>query len=420
MAVFRYIANLIFGPPKRDVSGLEQSDVDLIDEKVDLEERPLKPGHKRLTIRDRRLLPKRKASGFSPFKGKKHFSAAQAGRLFSRTLRTRNRNTRDLTTDPKQLERYGLPSWKSEEDLARALGLTVKELQHYSIHRNRDRVSHYVTFAIPKNKGGRRLIMAPKKRLKEIQRKLLRELLDKLPAPEHAYGFVKGRSVRDGAEMHLAKKVVVKFDLVDFFPTVTFARVRGWLISLGYGYPVATTLAVLMTECERQRVKLGGQLFHVPVGQRHCVQGAPTSPAVCNAVARRLDNRLHGLAHKLGFSYSRYADDLSFSSDCPEAVPRLLHFVAKIVQDEGFRLNRDKTTVMRAGRAQRVTGVIVNEVAGLSRKDRRKLRAELHQMKLNGNPDANAVRVIKGKIAYLAMLNPTQAEALRAVYPELW
>jgi RNA-directed DNA polymerase len=422
MAVFRWIADLIFGPAKRDVSQLEGSDLELIDEKVDLKERPLKPGHTRLTIRDRRLVPKRKASGFNPLsKRKKHFSSDQAGRLFSRTLRTRDRKIRDLRSDVEQLARYGLPQWHDEEDLAQALALSVKQLQHYSIHRHRDKIRHYVTFAMPKRSGGTRQIMAPKRRLKAIQRILLRELLDRLPAPKHAHGFVKGRSIKTGAEVHVGKAVVVKLDLADFFPSVTFRRVRGWLIALGYSYPLATTLAVLMTECERQRVRLRDQLYFVPVGPRHCVQGAPTSPAVCNAIAQRMDHRLNGLAGKLGFAYTRYADDLTFSSESAEMVAKLVHYVHKIVQTEGFQINVKKTRILRKGGAQKVTGVTVNETLGLSRKERRRIRAELHQLKVQeGKPEVSRVHAVKGKIAYLAMLNPAQAEALVRVYPQLW
>src|SRR5262249_23275628 len=149
--------------------------------------------------------------------------------------------------------------------------------------------------------------------------------------------------------------------------SVTFGRVRGLLIALGYGYAVATTLAVLMTEAERQPVVAGDRLLHVPVGQRHCVQGAPTSPGLCNCVALRLDHRLAGLGRRFGFAYSRYADDLTFSGDDPKQLPRLRKYATRIIEEEGFWVNTDKTAVARKGGCQRVTGVVVNDVLGLSR-----------------------------------------------------
>jgi RNA-directed DNA polymerase len=373
---------------------------------------PLKEHHRRLVRRDPRLLPKPGRRLYGK-KRKKWMSADEARRLFAGTLRTRNRNLRDLLPDEAQLERYGLPPWKTEEDVAKALGLTVRQLRHYSVHRERDRVSHYLTFARPKRSGGQRLIHAPKSGLKAVQRKLLSLLVEKLPVSPHAHGFVKGRSVRTGAEAHVGKAVVLRMDLRDFFPTVTYARVRGLLIALGYGFPVAATLAVLMTESERQPVEVEGKVYFVPVGPRVCVQGAPTSPALCNALLLKLDRRLAGLARKHGLAYSRYADDLTFSGPELAKAEKVRALATKIIQEEGFQVNAPKTRVQRKGGRQTVTGVTVNQVLGLSRKERRKLRAMIHQ-EASQPADAKRSAHIQGKLAYLSMLNPKQAEALRA------
>ncbi|MBW3597766.1 MAG: reverse transcriptase family protein, partial [Planctomycetes bacterium] len=271
----------------------------------------------------------------------------------------------------------------------------------------------YVTFALRKRSGGHRLIHAPKRRLKQLQRKLNELLVSKLPVSSHAHGFHVGRSVATNAKEHVARKVVIKLDLVDCFPTIHFGRVRGLLISLGYGYPVATTLAVLMTEAPRQPVSADGVIYHVPVGPRVCVQGAPTSPGLCNAVLMRLDRRLAGLARKHGFQYTRYADDLTLSGDDPSKVKLLISIAARIAGDEGFCLNRQKTRILRQGQRQRVAGVIVNEQLGLSRTERRRLRAAIHQL---DSQDAQSRRKIEGKLAYLNMLNPGQARPLQAAF----
>src|SRR5262249_54344595 len=201
------------------------------------------------------LLPRR---GLLPsplrLRTKKYLPADEARRLFSGTLRTRNRQLRDLLPDEEQLQRHGLLVWRTEEDVAAALGISVKTLRHFSIHRDAERVVHYTSFAIPKRSGGERLIMAPKRRLKALERKLVERLVRRLAGSEQAHGFRAGRSVRTGAERHVGRRVLLQMDLKDFFPSVTFARVRGLLIALGYGYPVATTLAVLMTESQRQPV----------------------------------------------------------------------------------------------------------------------------------------------------------------------
>jgi retron-type reverse transcriptase len=172
-----------------------------------------------------------------------------------------------------------------------------------------------------------------------------------------------------------------------------------------------------MTEAQRQPVDIDGTLFHVPVGPRHCVQGAPTSPGLCNAVVLRMDHRLEGLAEKRGLAYTRYADDLAFSGNLTkEEANRLRMTIARIVEEEGFKVNPEKTRLMGKGARQRVTGVTVNQTLGLSRRERRRLRACAHQLSLQTKAAAAAperLAWLRGKLAYLAMLNPKQAERIK-------
>jgi len=211
----------------------------------------------------------------------------------------------------------------------------------------------------------------------------------------------------------VGKAVVLHFDIKNCFPTIHFGRVRGLLIALGYSYPVAASLAVLMTEAPRQPVAAEGKLYHVPTGPRVCVQGAPTSPGLCNTILLRLDHRLAGLARKHGFAYTRYVDDLTFSGNDLGKVAKFLKLVPSIVAAEGFAVNGEKTRILRAGRRQAVTGVIVNKAMGLSRQERRKLRAALHRQKTARDADGMGERLrLHGKLAYLFMLNRAQATAL--------
>ena len=405
--------------PKRNVSrlGVEGDAVEITEEVIDTSGKPLKEGHLRRAWRDKRLLPKSRL-----WKRKQVMSKEEAARLFSGTMRTRNRKLRDLLPDEEQLKRHGLPLWETEADVAAALGISVKELYFYAIHRERDRFFNYIRFAIPKRGGGHRVIMAPKRRLKALQRRLLELLVNKLPVSEHAHGFRAGRGTRSNAEPHVGQKMVIRVDLKNFFPTVTFGRVRGYFIALGYGFPVATSLACLMTEAERQPVELDdGTLVHVPVTNRHCVQGAPTSPALCNALVMKLDRRIAGPARKFGVNYTRYADDLTFSGplDHKQAFG-LTQAVRRIVEAEGFIVNADKTLLLSHARRQTVTGAVVNQTLGLSRQERRRLRAMLdHQTQ--GKPLHNEHKQpvseaqLQGKLAYLKMLNKEQWEKLLGV-----
>lgn len=410
----------LFGGPKqltRQTARLDEdaTDADASHEQIEPSGGPLRPGRHRLVLRDPRLLPKPKPKTIDwRRQRKKVMSQEEAVRLFSATLRTKDRKIRDLLPDEAQLSRYGLPLWRTEADLAAALGVSVRKLRWYSVHRPRERVTHYVQYALPKRRGGERLISAPKRGLKALQRKLLLELVSKLPISDAAHGFVKARSIRTAAAPHLRPALLLRFDLQEFFPSITYARLRGYLIAMGYGYPVAAALAVLMTEAERQPVVIDDQTYYVPVGPRVLAQGAPTSPGIANAMCLRLDRRLLGLAKKEGLAFTRYADDLSFSSRDPSfAVPRFLGNLRRIVEDEGFKLQRTKTKVMRPSKAQVVTGVTVNESLGLSRTERRRIRAMIHRQQAAGaTPTAEEQRALAGKLAYLNMLSPAQAEPL--------
>ncbi|WP_425396927.1 reverse transcriptase family protein [Aeoliella sp.] len=420
MGLFNWLRSLFGGSKspaevKRNVGSLATGDdAEVVEETIDTSGGPLKPDHHRRTVRDKRLLPKAKPK-IDPYvwprpKKPKIMPAEEANRLFSDTMRTNNRDIRDLAVDAEQLERYQLPVWSNEAELAAALGLSESQLRHYSIHRQRETTPHYVTFAVRKRSGGHRLIHAPKQRLKAIQRKLNDLLVSRLPVSEWAHGFRPGRSVATNAVPHVDKQMVVKLDLADCFPSIHFGRIRGLLISLGYSYPVATTLSVLMTESTRQPVAVGDATYHVPIGPRVAVQGAPTSPGICNAVLMRLDRRLAGLARKFGYEYTRHADDLTFSGDDSAAAKRLVHHARQIVEDEGFKLNAAKTRLLRRGCRQRVAGVVVNDQLGLSRTERRQLRAAIHQLDPS---DHKTVQRLAGKLAYLAMLNEEQAAPLR-------
>src|SRR4029077_10406034 len=122
-------------------------------------------------------------------------------------------------------------------------------------------------------------------------------------------------SVVSNAQAHTRRALVVNLDLENFFPSIAFPRVRSVFQRRGYSPAVATILALLGTECPRRLVQYDGKRYWVATGPRGLPQGACTSPALSNQVARRLDKRLGGLANKLGLAYTRYADDLTFSGD---------------------------------------------------------------------------------------------------------
>jgi RNA-directed DNA polymerase len=308
---------------------------------------------------------------------------------------------------PHTLKELGLPALPDRAAVANFLGLASDDDLVRFMRPGVGSGSGYVEFEIPKAKGGMRRISAPRKPLRTAQRKILDEILSKVPNHDSCHGFVAGRSTVTNATPHLRKALMVKMDLKDFFPTVHYRRVAGLFTSLGYGDRVASLLAALTTHrpiLEDKTVVWPGVL----------PQGAPTSPAIANLVCHRLDARLAGLAAKMGGTYTRYADDLTFSfAESPASVGKFMWWVDQICQQEGFIQNPKKRRVLRRSAQQRVTGIVVNESVHVPREERRRFRAILANCKKNGV--AAEARGREDFEAYLA----GYASYVKMVQPEL-
>jgi hypothetical protein len=213
------------------------------------------------------------------------------------------------------LAQTGLPPIKTVAELATAMKVSVGGLRFLAWNREVSKTSHYIRFRIPKKTGGERLISAPKPDLKRAQHWILENILEKLPTHPAAYGFVAGRSIVDNASSHLGRDVVVNLDLEGFFPSVSWRRVRGLFKNLGFSNQLSSLLALLCSEPETVEIEVDNTRWFVALSERRLPQGSPASPAITNLLCRRLDARLAGLAESLGFLYTRYADDLSFSAD---------------------------------------------------------------------------------------------------------
>ena len=331
----------------------------------------------------------------------------------------------DRASDAERLAAANLPLLSTPADVATALGLPIRRLRWLAFHSDAATVSHYVRFTVPKKSGGTRQLAAPHQSLAAAQQWVLANVLSKVPAHDAAHGFVVGRSTVTNAGPHVGRAVVVNADLTDFFPTITFPRTLGLFRQLGYSPAVATVLALLCTEAPRRTVVYAGKPFHVAAGPRSLPQGACTSPSISNLVARRLDRRLSGIATKLGWTYTRYADDMTLSGGDDQKVGYLLARVRHITADEGFAVNEAKTRVQRPNTAQIVTGLVVNDRIGVPRDTVRRLRAILHAAERHGlasqnrenRPDFPAW--VAGMVGYVTMVNAEQgrplAEALARV-----
>ena len=330
----------------------------------------------------------------------------------------RTRAPRRARHAPAKLAALGLPNLKSRPQLAQALDIPLGTLNWLLYHERAEEPRHYAAFAVPKRSGGYRVIYAPKTRLKAVQQWIRREILDRVPTTPVAHGFVRGRSILTNAQPHGHAAIVLKLDLQDFFPSITFRRVRGVFQQLGYGRDVATDLALLCTVPPSPRV----QQFLGNIRHRMLPQGAPTSPALSNLVCRRLDGRLAGLARKFGCAYSRYADDLTFSGDedFQATLKRFIPLLNQIIKDESLRVNRRKRHFARRGARQTVTGLTVNDGPNVPRRYRRQLRAILHNARATGleaqNRDGHPhfTQALHGRIEFVRTTHPDLADQLLA------
>ena len=266
-------------------------------------------------------------------------------------------------------------------------------------------ISDYIVHRIPKRSGGVRVLHEPKPELKALQKSVLRWLQARgLGGGKRSHAFERGRSIATHARLHVGRKVVVRLDLKDFFGSTTAYMVRNALVHEGLSSEQAQEIVDICC--------LDGSL----------PAGAPCSPLLANVAAKRMDLRLAALAESRKATYSRYADDETFSSDEGD-LNGLIPAVDAIVSDCGYRLNRKKTLVMRSGHRQLVTGLVVNKGLNAPRELRRNLRAQLHGLKcslLNGEEfDSVSFERAKGMAAFVHSVNPDGADNLRHSIKEI-
>jgi hypothetical protein len=236
-----------------------------------------------------------------------------------------------------------------------------------------------------------------------------------------AHGFVPGRGPHTFAAAHAGRPVVVRLDLAAFFSTITAGRVYGLLRTAGYPEPVAHTLTALTTTRTPAAVLRHATDWHKAALLRrpHLPQGAPTSPALANLLAYRLDRRLTGLADRFGAVYTRYADDLAFSGPLGGGVAdRLIAAVTTVVTAEGFRVHPGKTRVRGRADRQVLTALVVNEHPAVPRAEYDHLRAVLHDAARNGlaaadrEGHADFTAYLRGRVAWVSHRHPSRAAKL--------
>ena len=268
------------------------------------------------------------------------------------------------------------------------------------------RLAAYKEFEIPKKNGETRKILAPSGELKQLM-SVLNFILNAIYTPtDSAMGFVCERSVLTNANHHLNQNYVLNLDLSDFFPSISSHKVESSLVAEGVSPLVASLISTICTFPRRE--------------EDHYVQtlpqGAPTSPVLSNICCRSLDKQLTGLADRFHLNYTRYADDITFSSNhnVYQADGEFWQELKRIIAAHNFILNEKKTRLQKRGSRQEVTGVTVGVKANVSRTYIKNLRAMIHN--LASIPLTNHfLNVVRGKLNYLRMIKGADDSTYRTL-----
>jgi len=282
----------------------------------------------------------------------------------------------------------------------------------------------YKQFKIPKKKSGEfRLITSPRTNGYMQILRLINEILKSFYTPsDYATGFIENRSIIDNAKLHIRKNYVYNIDLKDFFTSIDQARVWKRLQLEPFKFPVNIASIIAGLCCMKYVVDNNGDTttrYVLP-------QGAPTSPIITNMVCDILDHRLAGVAKRFGLTYSRYADDITFSSmhNVYQKNGQFEVELKRIIENQGFTINTDKTRLQKIGNRQEVTGIVVNEKVNVTKKYIRDLRNIMYIWERYGITDAysrfikeykvkkghvkkgnpNMINVLDGKLMYLKMV----------------
>ena len=332
---------------------------------------------------------------------------------------------------------WHLPQIRDTEELASHLGISNRALAWLtSLHLSADdRPHHYVCSWIKKRFGRERLIESPKQQLKAVQRIILQDFLNRIPLHNAAHGFCRQRSPISFTAGHVGKACCLRMDLVDFFPSISGGRVRGMFRAFGMSPEVARSLAALtstqthlkIVESRRpfgHRGQFSASRLYLPA---HLPQGAPTSPAIANIMAYRLDARLAGLAAAAKVHYTRYADDLLFSGErnFGRHVKNFAATVGAIALEQGFQVNHHKTKIQFASQCQTATGVVLNKHPNIKRRDYDQLKAILFNCVQHGPASQNRDGVenfrehLSGRINWVDQVNPARAKKLSMLMQQI-
>jgi RNA-directed DNA polymerase len=284
-----------------------------------------------------------------------------------------------------RLRFFGLPIIQSIDDFSQHTHISKYTI--FQLSKNSDK--YYKTYEIPKKSGKPRLICQPAKKLKGLQSWVLHNILSELKVSSSCKGFEKGTSTADNAEPHKSSNSILTLDIKDFFPSINRLQVYNIFKSIGYNKEISTVLTNLCTYANT-----------LP-------QGSPCSPKLANLATWKLDIRLQGYVGKRGITYTRYADDLTFSGLNPIKVGKLFSSVQSIIEDENFQINPSKTRLVGNARSKKVTGLVIsNNSFGIGNKKAKQLRSKINHLTMpREQSNIRLLYEVNGWLAYLKSID---------------
>lgn len=269
------------------------------------------------------------------------------------------------------------------QELAYEIGITKSQLNNLVNFSD----NYYKSFYLYRRKK-KRIIDSPNKEMKAIQKWILRNILDHIQVHTKATGFVKGKGIKRNAAFHLNKQFIMCLDIKDFFPSITLDAIYKSLL------------------LEINDSELAYKISKICTFKKYLPQGAPTSPAISNIVFRPIDEKITHLCNKRMVSYSRYADDLTFSCNNKQVLIDLKNDISSILYDNKFLLNNKKFRIMSGKNCVKVTGLIINSgKPTVGRELKRDIRSDIYRfiVKKDRNVDTNK---LIGNIAWVRDIEP--------------
>lgn len=312
------------------------------------------------------------------------------------------------------------------DTLASAIGVSLSTLNWLAYQKEHATVDHYFRYKIPKSSGGYRHISAPKPYLKKVQRWIDRNILASWEVSPYATAYVPNGGIAVNATPHIGRKLIIHLDLIDFFHSISYPRIKGLFLHHGFSQEMSTLLALLCTEYPRKELFWpcsGGRVYIVDqacnklsVTERVLLQGACTSPTLSNAIAKPMDTGIGHYVEMFDGKYTRYSDDIYISFPQGALPHKNLFFnIKQTIANHGFTINDKKTRFTRSCAKQVVTGVVVNNKLNISRDYFRLLRTRLHYCDISCLQPYLGAK-LAGMVSFVRSLSNSKARILISKY----